>query len=161
MASQYEWHSYCSSTWKYDNQCFWDAIWLYNSTSVYNYVGSFVQVTNWTLSQVLFPVLWSTKLLYLACQGLFARSEWNVNRSLWTVASLPNITIQNCASAPRSYVGFITSETLRPLWTVAKLNHTKSQRSYINLLALEPCLEQPKNFQNFQKLGWRGEGEIP
>ena len=53
MASQYEWHSYCSLTWKYDNQCFWDALWLYYSTSVYNYVGSFVQVTNWTLSQVI------------------------------------------------------------------------------------------------------------
>ena len=27
--------------------------------------------------------------------------------------------------------------------------------------ALEPCLEQPQIFQIFQKLGWRGEGEIP
>ena len=43
---------------------------------------------------------------------------------------LPNVTIQNRASAPRSYVGFITSETLRPLWTVAKLNHIKSCQSY-------------------------------
>ena len=27
--------------------------------------------------------------------------------------------------------------------------------------APEPCLEQLQIFQNFQKLGWRGEGEIP
>ena len=52
MASQYEWHTYCSSIWKYDNQCFWDALWLYYSTCVYNYGGTFAQATNWTLSQV-------------------------------------------------------------------------------------------------------------
>ena len=33
------------------------------------------------------------------------------SRSLWTVASLPNSTIQNRASAPSLYTGFITSET--------------------------------------------------
>jgi len=33
-------------------QCFWDAHLLYYSTSVYNYGGTFVQVTNWALSQV-------------------------------------------------------------------------------------------------------------
>ena len=35
MASQYEWHSYCSSIWKYDNQCFgmhFDFIILHVST---------------------------------------------------------------------------------------------------------------------------------
>ena len=33
------------------------------------------------------------------------------SRPLWTVALLPNLTIQICASAPRSYMRFITSET--------------------------------------------------
>ena len=46
MASQFEWHSYCSSIWKYDNQCFWDALWLYYSTCVHNYGGTFARVTN-------------------------------------------------------------------------------------------------------------------
>ena len=31
----------------------------------------------------------------------------------------------------------------------------------VSIWAPEPCLEQPQIFQNFQKLGWRGEGEIP
>ena len=53
MASQYEWHSYCSSIWKYDNQCFWDALWLYYSTCVHNYGGTFAWVTNWTLKWML------------------------------------------------------------------------------------------------------------
>ena len=52
VARQYEWHSYCSSIWKYDNQCFWDALWLSYSTCVHNYGGTFAQVTNWTMSQV-------------------------------------------------------------------------------------------------------------
>ena len=46
------WCSYCSSFWKFDIQCFREAHLLYYSTSVYNYVGTFVQVTNWSLSQV-------------------------------------------------------------------------------------------------------------
>ena len=32
---------------------------------------------------------------------------------------------------------------------------------HMKTTALEPCLEQPQIFQIFQKLGWRGEGEIP
>ena len=32
---------------------------------------------------------------------------------------------------------------------------------HARLQAPEPCLEQPQIFQIFQKLGWRGEGEIP
>ena len=52
MASQYEWHSYCSLIWKYDKQCFWEALWLYYFTCVHNYGGTFAWVTNWTLSQV-------------------------------------------------------------------------------------------------------------
>ena len=46
------WCSYCSSFYKYNIQCFLEAHLLYYSRSVYNYVGTFVQVTNWTLSQV-------------------------------------------------------------------------------------------------------------
>ena len=57
MASQYEWHLYCSSIWKYDNQCFWDALWLYYSMCVHNYGGTLAQVRNWTLSQML-AVMW-------------------------------------------------------------------------------------------------------
>ena len=47
------WCSYCSSFWKFDIQCFPEAHLLYYSTSVYKYVDTFVQVTNWTLSQVI------------------------------------------------------------------------------------------------------------
>ena len=46
------WCSYCFILWNFDYQCFWDAHLLYYSTSVYNYGGTFVQVTNWALSQV-------------------------------------------------------------------------------------------------------------
>ena len=66
MASQYEWHSYCSSIWKYDNQCFWDALWLYYSTCVHNYGGTFARVTNWTLSQVC-PVIHHRQSEHVLC----------------------------------------------------------------------------------------------
>jgi len=52
MTSQYDWCSYCSTVWNFDNQYFWHAHRLYYSTSVDNYGGTFGWVTNWTLPQV-------------------------------------------------------------------------------------------------------------
>ena len=58
MTNQYDLCSYCSSIWKFDNQCFQDAGRLNYSTSINNYVGTFVWVTNHTLFQVFDDYWW-------------------------------------------------------------------------------------------------------
>ena len=65
MAKQYEWHSYCSSILKYDNQCFWDALWLYYSTVVLKWNAtdkiwdfSTTDVAIWMKQSVVQSTLW-------------------------------------------------------------------------------------------------------
>ena len=64
---------------------FLDAHLLYYSTSVYNYVGTFVQVTIWTLSQVQFASL----LASLNLRG--TSTVFNPKRGS-NVSNIPNVS---------------------------------------------------------------------